>query len=1102
MDNEEIKKLLQELKKNSDESTAVRSKVVKIHMDTPAEAARRRRAKERAEAEEARKRASEEEKARAAEEARRLEAERMAREVVEEAKLQAKSGFSSDLEEDLLAQSQDLTEEEFGESADDLDLNWEYERPRLSTDAPYEEEEDSDETGEEDPDYMSDSDEFRDGIIPDDSNPLRSALGAIKGGFASLTERLREKGPKEDSEDEEEETQEPEESEDSEEPADSALSTEPAVSAGSKEQAVPAHTEEPAVSARTEESSQEPADSTPDPDEEWKRRMEEPPAIGRKRRKRVKGSFSDLFKRTKKKPAKADSSASPEEKDKDFESGEEMPDDRDFREEFPDDADFLEELPDDGDYREELPDDGDYREELPDDGDYREELPDDRDFREELPDDRDFREELPDDGEAAGEEEASEPKPEKRIEVIDLEEKANNKEAEVIPLDPGTTGPLPQFKAGKFLPGMKTKNKDKENSKKTKSRKRFRRKAEGTASGEPPKEKEPNETWLRIRNFVYVHRKQCLIGLAALLVLIVVLAAIALILPNLKSKRRAVVRVDQDLTVQILSQPDSFTPEGDVSLRVKAPETIQSITINGENVDIKQGRTVDFDYHAQTGALEMMAVSTDKVRSADITLAYVDSQPPVVTVTEKNGTIELTAEDKETGVKAIYVGRKDGLSTVPMYEEYTEPIPANPDEVISYYAVDEAGNSSTPAISAMVPATQIAFGQKRYGIFPGSETTLQIVTTPENAFVNNLTFEIENDKIAKVNGNVLTGISEGDTTITASADGLDAATAKVSVKADRSVTISAVGDCTLGTDVNLSQNTSFNAYQAMYGNSYFFEKVKPILSQDDATFANFEGTLTTLDESYRKDKPFAFKADPSFAQILNEGSIEVVTLANNHTYDYGDQSTLDTKDALDAAGVNWCSGEDISYMDLNGVKTAFIGIYALENGLESMDLVQSTIAEAKENGADLVIIHFHWGVELVTTLDDFERQLAHAAVDAGADLVLGTHAHMLLPVEKYNGRYIVYGLANFCFGGNANPHSYDSMIWQQTFTFTPDGLESEDDISIIPIRVSSDRSINNYQPMPVNGDEADAIIQTLNSLSTEFGLTFDQYLVDGTTITE
>ena len=92
---------------------------------------------------------------------------------------------------------------------------------------------------------------------------------------------------------------------------------------------------------------------------------------------------------------------------------------------------------------------------------------------------------------------------------------------------------------------------------------------------------------------------------------------------------------------------------------------------------------------------------------------------------------------------------------------------------------------------------------------------------------------------------------------------------------------------------------------------------------------------------------------------------------------------------------------DIAYMDLNGVKTAFIGIYALENGLESMDLVLNTIADAKENGADLIIIHFHWGVELVTTLDDFERQLAHAAIDAGADAVMASHSHVSHGFEIY-----------------------------------------------------------------------------------------------------
>ncbi len=1101
MDNEEIKKLLQELKKNSDESTAVRSEVVKIHFDTPAEAARRRKAKARAEAEEARRKREEEEKARAAEEARRLEAERMAREVVEEAKLQAKAGFSSDLEQDLdlITEGQELPEDEFGESADDLDLNWEYERPRLSTDAPEDEESEGD---DEDADYMSDSDEFRDGIIPDDSNPVRSAFGAITGAFASLTERLREKEPKGDEGEEEPAGEEPGEGDGGPEDV-SVEETDSSEESSSSEDAPKKRRwsfgfggkqkDDPSVGEdESAEDEEEPAADEYDPDEEWKRRMEEPPSGRRKRRKLPKEPLFSFSKKGRKKselpeevPAEGNDSIPLSENDQEEAYH--------FENETADEYGSEPEMGDDYAAESGMTDDEYNPENGRDTGSSFD--PDEDDFDRE---NYGTQEQGQDSGynfgqeENAGPQSEEEPVPEKSIEVIDLDENTNSKEAEVIPLDARSTGPLPRLKAGRFLSGRKTVPSPAEEAKKKEKKKK---------SKEPKEPKKPNETWLKIKRFISEHRRQCLIGLAALLVLILAIAAFTLVISKMQSRRRATIREDEGLTIQILSQPDSFTPEGDISLRVKAPETIQSITINGENIDIKQGRTVDLDYHAQTGALEMMVVSTDKVRSADITLAYVDSQPPTVTVSENNGMIELTAEDKETGVKAIYIGRNDGLSDVPTYEEYTEPIPADPDAVFSYYATDEAGNSSAPAVSAMIPATAIAFPQNRYGIFPGSETPLEIVTTPENAFVNNLTYEVENDKVAKVSNGILTGISEGDTKVIASADGLSSVSATVSVKADRSVTISCVGDCTLGTDINLSANTSFNAYQATYGNSYFFDNVRAILSQDDATFANFEGTLTTLDESYRKDKPYAFKADPSYADILTDGSIEVVTLGNNHTYDYGDQSTQDTKDALDAAGVLWCEGNDIAYMDLNGVKTAFIGIYALENGLESMDLVLNTIADAKENGADLIIIHFHWGVELVTTLDDFERQLAHAAIDAGADLVLGTHAHMILPVEKYNGRYIVYGLSNFCFGGNAYPHSYDTIIWQQTFTFAPDGLESEDDIHIIPCSISSDTSINNYQPTPVTGDKAAEIIQTMNSLSTEFGLTFDQYLTDGTQIT-
>ena len=228
----------------------------------------------------------------------------------------------------------------------------------------------------------------------------------------------------------------------------------------------------------------------------------------------------------------------------------------------------------------------------------------------------------------------------------------------------------------------------------------------------------------------------------------------------------------------------------------------------------------------------------------------------------------------------------------------------------------------------------------------------------------------------------------------------------------------------------------------------------------------------------------------------------MVSLANNHTKDYGEAGLADTKNALESAGIEWCEGDHIAWRDLNGVRTAYIGIYALENGLDTLPQVKSTVAQAKKEGADLIIVEFHWGAELVAEVDSFQKELAHTAVDEGANLVLGSHAHVLQGIEKYNGAYIVYGLGNFCFGGNSNPASYDTMIWQQTFTFTADGLESEDDISIIPCRISGDTSSNNYQPVPVSGDAAASIMQTIDSLSASFGQSYSHYMVDGTLWTE
>ena len=1084
MDNEEIRKLLQELKKTSDESTAVRSKVVKIHFDTPEEAERRRRIKRRAEEEEARKQLEEQARAEAEEEERRREAEKAAMEAVEEAKLEAKAGFSSDLEQDLQSAMELEEEEEAGENADDLDLNWEYEEPRLSTDGP-EEEEDDGFTDE-------DEEEFRE---PDDTtmteeDPIRSLFGSIAGGLASLADRFRERGAEERGAGEDDEEPQETSSEDAAEaepqktssgdaaeaepqktgsasgtrktgkagrprkarfgrrtvPADQAEgSTEEGTAVGGTtagENAAgginPEGTDADGLSAG--------AQKTTDPDEEWKIRMEQPPRRSLRRRRIPDKPVIAL---EKPQPEAENTLDEPEAPARETAAAAGMP------EETVPDTDGL------------------------------------------SPVVTLSNEEFPNQGETA-EEEPSEPK---SIAVVDLDENTNSKGVEVIPLDARSTGPLPILKGGHLL------------GKKTADAEAGKGPAAGAAgkpkaSGKPKISGKQLSAFFRERLgpllhnigvFIGGHRKQCIAGAVAAAVILALIVLAAAVLPKMKNTRHATIREDEGLTLQVLDQPGAFTTEGDVAMRAKAPETIQSITVNSRNVPIEQGRTVDFTYHATGGTLDVMVVSTDKVRSATVTLAYVDSAPPVITLSEKDGLIEISAEDTESGLKALYVGTCDGLSDVPQYEEYKEPFEADPNVTVSYYAVDEAGNSSVPVVTALTPAESIAFREDRIGLYPGNSMQVEMVTTPENAFISGLTLEVENSKVAQISGSTLTAVAEGDTKITASAEGLAPVTATVSVAQSRTVTISAVGDCTLGTDVNLSQNTSFDAYQAMYGNTYFFEKVRNILNADDSTFANFEGTLT--ESTLRAEKTFAFRGDPSYTEILKDGSIDVVTLANNHTSDYGATSLTDTQEALDAAGIEWCEGDNIAWQELNGVRTAFIGIYALDNGVTKLEQTERTIREAREQGADLVIVEFHWGNELVTTVDQYQKQLAHAAVDAGADLVLGSHAHVLLGIEKYNGVHIVYGLGNFCFGGNANPHSDESMIWQQTFTFTAEGLQSEDDISIIPVRISSDTTINNYQPVPVTGEEAESIMKSLDELCAEFGGTYSQYMTDGTKFT-
>lgn len=296
-----------------------------------------------------------------------------------------------------------------------------------------------------------------------------------------------------------------------------------------------------------------------------------------------------------------------------------------------------------------------------------------------------------------------------------------------------------------------------------------------------------------------------------------------------------------------------------------------------------------------------------------------------------------------------------------------------------------------------------------------------------------------------------------------------------------SITVSVVGDCTLGTDENFNYARSLNAYYEKYGPEYFLKNVKPIFEADDLTIANLEGTFTN--STSRVDKTYAFKGPAEFVNILTSSSVESVTLANNHSRDYGPQSLTDTKATLDAAGVIHFGYDETSVVDVNGIKVGLIGIYELIDHTGRAQQVKDHIAKVKSEGADVVIVIFHWGIERDAAPNSHQTMLARLAIDEGADLVCGHHPHVLQGIEVYKGKNIVYSLGNFCFGGNSNPSDKDTMIFQQTFTFTKDGMKEDNVTNVIPCSLSSEKSRNNYQPTPATGEEAARILKKIEDRS-------------------
>ena len=591
-------------------------------------------------------------------------------------------------------------------------------------------------------------------------------------------------------------------------------------------------------------------------------------------------------------------------------------------------------------------------------------------------------------------------------------------------------------------------------------------------------------------------REMAMITAAAVFVLLLVVLIFQAVGGSIASRRKSEnVTADSGLRITVEDEPGNWCSSYPVQLKLSVTDaTLQSVQVNGTGYTPDASGLITVG--ANTDILEVEVATDQGTRSARVEIPKLDGEPPVVHASLQKDRIELTAADARSSVRALYyaVGPETESELVPQYQKYTEPISYTEGMLYRFYAEDAAGNRSTPVVTNMKTAESLTVSPETLALYPGETAALTVKVEPEYALLENLSYESQNPDLLSVSdGGVVTALANGTGTVRVTADGVSAAICTAEVSESRTVTVSAVGDCTLGTDESFNTSTSFNAYEAMNGTSYFFQNVRSILEADDATFANFEGTLTT--ETARESKEYAFKGDPSYTQILTDGSIDVVTLANNHSSDYGAKSLTDTEEALDAAGIDYCIGDKIAVKEVNGIPTAFIGVYVLNDGMAREEQVKQTIAAAKQQGAKLVIVAFHWGTEKAAEPDETQKSLAHTAIDCGADLVVGHHPHVLQAIEYYKGKYIAYSLGNFCFGGNSAPSDMDTMIFQQTFTIEKGEVQAAAAATVVPCSISSTAGYNDYQPTPTEGDASASVIDRLNTMSANYGVTVN---ADGT----
>lgn len=293
------------------------------------------------------------------------------------------------------------------------------------------------------------------------------------------------------------------------------------------------------------------------------------------------------------------------------------------------------------------------------------------------------------------------------------------------------------------------------------------------------------------------------------------------------------------------------------------------------------------------------------------------------------------------------------------------------------------------------------------------------------------------------------------------------------------ITITFLGDCTLGGEEK-SRNSALGFVRRVQetGLDYPLREMGRLTLYDDLSIANLECVLT--DRSLAKvEKEYNFSGPSAYTRILTSAGIDCVTLANNHSHDYGESGYSDTKEALESAGVCWFGTDAPAvWTGDNGVMIGFVGVsFSLSGSRYEQYLRQ--VGTLKEFGCAAIITVMHAGTEYSYTAPDaYQRQIASRAADSGSCLVVGHHPHVVQGYGIVSGVPVVYSLGNCSFGGTTHAKDSDALVLQAVLSFE-NGMLKEIALHFRPISITGDDHYNDYAPCFLSGTDAERVLEKM-----------------------